>query len=156
MRVGEDSPYMLQVAPVRKELRCELGSDHERAFGIDKLNYRRSTVPAITHVDYSARVQTIDRVRNPLFHKLLTKFYEKTGCPVLINTSFNVRSEPIVCTPDDAYRCLLMTDMDALVIGRQIIFREEQPQVRAGRPGEAPRHSFNWTRERSSSMYGIR
>jgi carbamoyltransferase len=74
-------------------------------------------------------VQTIDRVRNPLFHKLLTRFYEKTGCPVLINTSFNVRSEPIVCTPDDAYRCLLMTDMDVLVMGRQIILRDEQPRV---------------------------
>ena len=120
---------MLQVAPVRKELRSEMSADYEQAFGIDKLNYRRSTMPAITHVDYSARVQTIDRVRNPLFHKLLTKFYEKTGCPVMINTSFNIRSEPIVCTPEDAYRCLLMTDMDVLVMGRQIIFREDQPQV---------------------------
>ncbi len=129
MRPGEDSPYMLQVAPVRRELRCPLGPEYEQAFGIDKLNFKRSTLPAITHVDYSARVQTIDRVRNPLFHQLLMRFYEKTDCPVLINTSFNVRSEPIVCTPDDAYRCLLMTDMDVLVIGRQIIFREEQPQV---------------------------
>jgi carbamoyltransferase len=129
MRPLEDSPYMLQVAPVRKELRTEVGEGYEKAFGIDKLNYRRSTIPAITHVDYSARVQTIDRVRNPLFHKLLTKFYEKTGCPVLINTSFNIRSEPIVCTPEDAYRCLLMTDMDVLVLGRQIILREDQPQV---------------------------
>jgi carbamoyltransferase len=129
MRPGEDSPYMLLVAPVRDELRCPLGADYEQAFGIDKLNFKRSTLPAITHVDYSARVQTIDQVRNPLFHQLLTRFYEKTGCPVLINTSFNVRSEPIVCTPDDAYRCLLMTDMDVLVMGRQIIFREEQPQV---------------------------
>ena len=129
MRPLEDSPYMLQVAPVRKELRTQLGEDYEKAFGIEKLNYKRSTLPAITHVDYSARVQTIDRVRNPLFHKLLTKFYEKTGCPVLINTSFNVRSEPIVCTPDDAYRCLLMTDMDVLVLGRQIVMREDQPQM---------------------------
>jgi carbamoyltransferase len=129
MRPLEDSPYMLQVAPVRKELRTELGEGYEKAFGIDKLNFKRSTLPAITHVDYSARVQTIDRVRNPLFHKLLTKFYEKTGCPVLINTSFNIRSEPIVCTPEDAYRCLLMTDMDVLVLGRQVILREDQPQV---------------------------
>jgi carbamoyltransferase len=128
-RTLEDSPYMLQVAPVRSELRTELGAGYEKAFGIDKLNYKRSTVPAITHVDYSARIQTIDRIRNPLFHKLLTKFYEKTGCPVMINTSFNIRSEPIVCTPEDAYRCLLMTDMDVLVMGRQIILREDQPQV---------------------------
>jgi carbamoyltransferase len=129
MRPLEDSPYMLQVAPVRQELRTELADDYQQAFGIDKLNHKRSTLPAITHVDYSARVQTIDRVRNPLFHNLLTKFHEKTGCPVLINTSFNIRSEPIVCTPEDAYRCLLMTEMDVLVMGRQIILREDQPQV---------------------------
>jgi carbamoyltransferase len=130
MRPLEDSPYMLQVAPVRHELRTELGrEDDQQAFGIEKLNQRRSTLPAITHVDYSARVQTIDRVRNPLFHNLLTRFHEKTGCPVLINTSFNIRSEPIVCTPEDAYRCLLMTEMDVLVMGRQIILREDQPHV---------------------------
>ena len=129
MRPLEDSPYMLQVAPVRQELRTELGADYEQAFGIDKLNHKRSTLPAITHVDYSARVQTVDRVRNPLLHKLLTRFHERTGCPVLINTSFNIRSEPIVCTPQDAYRCLLMTDMDVLVMGRQIILREDQPQI---------------------------
>ncbi len=129
VRPKEDSAYMLLVAPVRKEIRTQLGEDHDKAFGIEKLNFKRSTIPAITHVDYSARIQTIDKVRNPLFHKLLTKFYEKTGCPVIINTSFNIRSEPIVCTPEDAYRCLLMTDMDVLVMGRQIIFREEQPQV---------------------------
>ncbi len=129
MRPGEDSPYMLQVAPVRSEIRTDPGPGYEKAFGIEKLNYKRSTLPAITHVDYSARVQTIDRQRNPLFHKLLTKFYEKTGCPVLINTSFNVRSEPIVCTPQDAYRCMMMTDMDVLVVGRQIILRTEQPEV---------------------------
>jgi len=104
-------------------------SGYEKSFGIEKLNFKRSSVPAITHVDYSARLQTVDNVRNPLFHKLLTKFYEKTGCPVMINTSFNIRSEPIVCTPADAYRCLLVTEMDALVMGRQIILREEQPQL---------------------------
>jgi len=128
-RPMEDSPYMLLVAPVSQSIRTELGAGYEQAFGIDKLNFKRSSVPAITHVDYSARVQTIDHVRNPLFHKLLTKFYEKTGCPVMINTSFNIRSEPIVCTPQDAYRCLLMTDMDVLVMGRQIILRDDQPQM---------------------------
>ncbi|MBI2823418.1 MAG: carbamoyltransferase [Planctomycetia bacterium] len=125
----EDSPYMLLVAPVHEKIRTELGAGYEKAFGIDKLNYKRSSIPAITHVDYSARMQTIDDVRNPLFHKLLTRFYEKTGCPVMINTSFNIRSEPIVCTPEDAYRCMLMTEMDVLVMGRQIILREDQPQV---------------------------
>lgn len=126
MRPGEDSPYMLLVAPVREKWRTPLGAGYEQAFGIDKLNFVRSTLPAITHVDYSARVQTVDPQRNPLFHKLITAFHEKTGCPVLINTSFNVRSEPIVCTPEDAYRCFLATDMDVLVVGRQVLLKEEQ------------------------------
>lgn len=126
MRPFQESPYMLLVAPVREEHRTPLGPDYDQAFGIDKLNFRRSTIPAVTHVDYSARVQTVDRERNPLLHRLLTRFHEKTGCPVMINTSFNVRSEPIVCTPDDAYRCFLMTDMDVLVVGRQILYRDQQ------------------------------
>ena len=126
MRPDEDSPYMLLVAPVRDELRTPVEAGYEQAFGIDKLNYRRSTIPAITHVDYSARVQTVDEARNPLYYKLLTRFYEKTGCAVLINTSFNVRGEPIVCTPADAYRCFMGTNMDILVVGRQILLREEQ------------------------------
>jgi carbamoyltransferase len=130
MRPNEDSPYMLLVAPVREEIRTPLGEGYEQAFGIDKLHYKRSTLPAITHVDYSARVQTVDNVRNPLLHQLMTKFHEKTGCPVIINTSFNIRSEPIVCTPEDAYRCLLVTEMDVLVMGRQIVHREEQRQLR--------------------------
>jgi carbamoyltransferase len=127
MPPGTDSPYMLLVAPVRDEIRLPPGPGYDQAFGIDKLNYRRSTLPAITHVDYSARVQTVDVDRNPLFHKLITKFHERTGCPVLINTSFNVRGEPIVCTPRDAYRCFLGTNMDVLVVGRQILRREDQP-----------------------------
>ena len=129
MRPDQESPYMLLVAPVRPELRCELGDDYQQAFGIEKLNYRRSSLPAITHVDYSARVQTVDRVRNPLLHALMTEFHVKTGCPVLINTSFNVRSEPIVCTPDDAYRCFMMTEMDVLVVGRHVLLKSEQSQV---------------------------
>ncbi|MFN0054997.1 MAG: carbamoyltransferase [Planctomycetales bacterium] len=126
MRPFQESPYMLLVAPVRDEHRTQLGPEYEQAFGIDKLNFRRSTIPAVTHVDYSARVQTVDRDRNPLLHRLMTRFHEKTNCPVLINTSFNVRSEPIVCTPEDAYRCFMMTDMDVLVLGRQIVHRQEQ------------------------------
>ena len=126
MRPYEDSPYMLLVAPVRKDRRTQLGPEHAQALGIDRLHFCRSSIPAVTHVDYSARVQTVDRERNPLLHRLMTRFYERTGCPVLINTSFNVRSEPIVCTPEDAYRCFMMTDMDVLVLGRHILVKEEQ------------------------------
>ena len=126
MRPQQDSPYMLLVAPVRSERRLanDVGSS---ALGIEKLNVPRSDIPAVTHVDYSARIQTVDRVRNPLVHQLLTRFYELTGCAVMINTSFNVRSEPIVCTPLDAYRCFMMTDMDALVVGKQLLLKSEQP-----------------------------
>jgi len=128
MRPYADSPYMLLVAPVREELRTEVGPGHETAFGIEKLHYCRSTIPAVTHVDYSARVQTVDRERHPLLYRLMTRFHERTGCPVLINTSFNVRSEPIVCTPEDAYRCFMATDMDVLVLGRHILRKTEQTQ----------------------------
>lgn len=128
MRPNEDSPYMLLVAPVRPDKRLDPGAGHDSAFGIDKLNYKRSVIPAVTHVDWSARVQTVDRERHPLLHQLMTRFHERTGCPVLINTSFNVRSEPIVCTPDDAYRCFLMTDIDVLVLGRHILLKDEQKQ----------------------------
>lgn len=127
MRPGEESPYMLLVAPVAEEIRTKLSGDYDSAFGIDKLNYSRSEIPAVTHIDYSARVQTVDNLRNPLLHALMTKFFEKTSCPVMINTSFNVRSEPIVCTPEDAYRCFMMTDLDALVLGRQLLLKEHQP-----------------------------
>lgn len=126
MRPGEDSPYMLQVANVHPRHRLPVPAEHERAFGIDKLNYLRSTVPAITHVDYSARVQTVDRERAPLLYKLMKQFHARTGCPVMINTSFNVRSEPIVCTPEDAWRCFLATDIDVLVLGNQILLKDEQ------------------------------
>jgi carbamoyltransferase len=126
MRKGEESPYMLLVAPVQESIRTELGAEYESAFGIDKLHFSRSSLPAITHVDYSARVQTVDPARNPLLHKMMTRFYELTDCPVMINTSFNVRSEPIVCTPDDAYRCFMNTDMDVLVMGRYILLKDTQ------------------------------
>ena len=125
MRPNEESPYMLQVAPVRHERRLK-NEAVKSLFGIDKLNEPRSDIPAVTHVDYSARIQTIDRTRNPLVHQLLTRFHQLTGCAVMINTSFNVRSEPIVCTPLDAYRCFMMTDMDALVVGKQLLLKTEQ------------------------------
>ena len=128
MRENEDSPYMLQVAPVSKAIRHQMPDDYESKFGIEKLNYCRSSIPAVTHVDFSARVQTVDNDRNPLLYSLMSSFYEKTGCPVLINTSFNVRSEPIVCTPEDAYRCFQMTDMDVLVLGRHVLRKKDQSE----------------------------
>ncbi len=129
MRPYEDSPYMLLVAPVREEHRLQPPPEAVRAFGIEKLRHLRSTIPAVTHVDYSARVQTVDERRNPLLHRLLTCFHQRTECPVLVNTSFNVRGEPIVCTPEDAYRCFMATDMDVLVVGRAIVRKERQRQA---------------------------
>ena len=129
MRTQEESPYMLQVAPVHKSIRKAPPPESETAFGIDKLNFERSTLPAITHVDYSARVQTVDTERNPILHRLLSSFYKRTGCPVLINTSFNVRGEPIVCTPQDAYHCFQVTDMDVLVLGRVVVLKSEQDEI---------------------------
>jgi carbamoyltransferase len=99
-------------------------------FGIDKLNVVRSTIPAVTHVDYSARVQTVHRETNALFHQLLQAFKARTGCPVLVNTSFNVRGEPIVCTPEDAFRCFMGTDLDLLVIGRAVLRKDRQDSAR--------------------------
>jgi carbamoyltransferase len=126
MRPNEDSPYMLLVAPVREQLRTPPAPGSETAQGFEKLRYVRSQIPAVTHVDNSARVQTVDRERHPLLHRLLSCFYEQTGCPVMINTSFNVRGEPIVCTPEDAYRGFLMTGIDALVMGRYVLHKERQ------------------------------
>ncbi len=124
MRSNEDSPYMLLVAPVRADKRVPTSENGAR--GIDKLKQLRSVVPAITHVDYSARVQTVDPERHPRFHRILKKFEEMTGCPVVINTSFNVRGEPIVCTPQDAVRCFMATNIDALVVGRFLLRKAEQ------------------------------
>jgi carbamoyltransferase len=132
MSPGTESPYMLLVANVREDLRTAPQPGDEQAFGIQRLNACRSQIPAVTHVDYSARVQTVDAERSPLLYQLLTRFYEKTGCPVLINTSFNVRGEPIVCTPEDAYRCFLATGMDVLILGRHLVYRQEQKR-KAGR-----------------------
>ena len=126
MKPPQESPYMLLVAPVQSDIRTPTSADHEQSFGIEKLNHCRSSIPAVTHVDYSARIQTVDAERNPVMHQLLTAFHGITGCPVMINTSFNVRSEPIVCTPEDAFRCFMTTDMDALVLGRYVLLKSEQ------------------------------
>ncbi len=120
----EDSPYMLLVAAVRREKRT--GADDRSARGLDKLKVVRSVIPAVTHVDHSARIQTVSREENPLYYRLIERFREKTGCAVLVNTSFNVRGEPIVCTPEDAYRCFTRTHMDYLVLGPFLLSREEQ------------------------------
>jgi carbamoyltransferase len=130
MRPGQESPYMLLVAPVRQAQRLPIapGDRHVMANDPDlcnRVNVVRSTVPAITHVDHSARVQTVDQARNPRFHSLLQAFHDLTGCPVLVNTSFNVRGEPIVCTPEDAYRCFLATDMDALVLEDMVLYKKD-------------------------------
>jgi len=131
MRPEDESPYMLLVAPVRVARRLPV--QDEGLAGIDKLRVSRSEIPAVTHVDYSARVQTVDRERHGRFYALVARFYERTGCPVVINTSFNVRGEPIVCTPAEAYRCFLATDMDALVIERFVMLKREQRGAAARR-----------------------
>jgi carbamoyltransferase len=129
MEPDEESPYMLLVAPVRESIRKKSPTEFEKAVGPNRTNLERSTLPAITHVDDSARVQTVDDERNPMFHRLLSCFHERTGCPVLINSSFNVRGEPIVCTPEDAFRCFQLTDIDVLAIGRVVLLKKEQPEV---------------------------
>ncbi len=121
-----DSPYMLLVAPVREDLRVPLTSEQEKLFGIDKLNVPRSTIPAVTHVDHSARIQTVRREENPLYYDLLRAFERLTGCGVLVNTSFNVRGEPIVCTPENAYTCFMRTEMDFLAMGDFLLDKRAQ------------------------------
>jgi carbamoyltransferase len=122
------SPYMLIVAPIKESLRIPLTETQKQLFGVEQLKLKRSQLPAITHVDYSARVQTVHKETNPRYHALLKAFEEKTGCGVLVNTSFNVRGEPIVCTPDDAYRCFMRTEMDYLVIENYLLDKRDQPQ----------------------------
>ena len=133
LQPGQESPYMLLVAPVLDKHRVSIPADELRMMKTDpdlrhRVNVVRSTVPAITHVDYSARVQTVDEVRNPRFYRLMKTFYQLTDCPILVNTSFNVRGEPIVCTPEDAYRCFLGTDMDALVLEDFVLHKEEMTE----------------------------
>jgi carbamoyltransferase len=127
---GQASPYMLLVAPVREEHRMAIDEATREKMANDpdlrnRVNIPRSTIPAVTHVDYSARLQTVDQSRNPRMTRLLEAFHQRTGCPVLVNTSFNVRGEPIVCTPEDAFRCLLATEMDALVMEDVIVLKKD-------------------------------
>ena len=121
-----DSPYMLLVADVQKEKRCSMTKEQEALFGIDKLNVPRSSVPAITHVDYSARIQTVHADTNPKYHAVISKIKEKTGCPLVVNTSFNVRGEPIICTSIDAFKCFMGTEMDVLAVGNYLLYKEQQ------------------------------
>jgi carbamoyltransferase len=123
-----DSPYMLLVAPVRAGERRAMSEEEQKLFGIDKLNVPRSTIPAVTHVDYSARIQTVRREENALYYDLIAAFGRLTGCPLLVNTSFNVRGEPIVCTPQEAYTCFMRTEMDVLVVGDFVLEKEEQAE----------------------------
>lgn len=124
--IDEDSPYMLLVADVQKGLRREMSESEKALFGIDKLNVPRSTIPAVTHVDYSARIQTVHADTNPRYHALISRFKALTGCPVVVNTSFNVRGEPIVCTATDAFRCFMGSEIELLVVGNSVLRKEEQ------------------------------
>ena len=121
-----DSPYMLLVDNVKEDKRIKMTQEEESLFGIDKLNIKRSSIPAITHVDYSARIQTVHKQTNPKYHALITKFKEKTQCSVLVNTSFNVRGEPIVCKPEDAFKCFMGTELDILVVGNCVLRKDQQ------------------------------
>ena len=121
-----DSPYMLLVADVQKDKRLTMTDEEETLFGVDKLNVPRSSVPAITHVDYSARIQTVHADTNPRYHNVISKFKEKTGCPLVVNTSFNVRGEPIICSPTDAFKCFMGTELEVLAIGNYLMIKEEQ------------------------------
>jgi len=126
--IDRESPYMLLVADVKKEKQRKMNDEELNLWGIDKLNTVRSEIPAVTHIDYSARIQTVNKNDNPVYHSLINKFYEKTGCPVIVNTSFNVRGEPIVESLMDAYKCFMRTEMDILVLGNYILYKENQPE----------------------------
>jgi carbamoyltransferase len=130
MRENEDSPYMLLVAPVLEHRRTPVAPETEKLEGIEKLKVPRSEVPAITHVDYSARVQTVDDSRHGRYYRLIKSFEERTGCPVIINTSFNVRGEPIVMSPEHAYRCFMATNIDVLVVDDFVLLKKEQPDAK--------------------------
>jgi len=124
--LNRESPYMLIVAPVKENIRRQMTKEEQSYFGLDQLHVVRSVIPAVTHVDYSARVQTVTEKTNPLYYKMIKAFGEKYGCPVIINTSFNVRGEPIVCTPEDAYLCFMRTNMDYLIMGNYLLNKEDQ------------------------------
>ena len=124
--LNNDSPYMLLVSEVKENKQIKMNAEDEKLFGIDKLNVKRSSVPAITHVDYSARIQTVHKDTNPRYYDLITEFKKNTNCPVLVNTSFNVRGEPIVCSIDDAFNCFMGTNLDILVIEDFVLFKHHQ------------------------------
>lgn len=124
-----DSPYMLFVADVKNDKRRTMTKEEDALFGIEKLNIPRSSVPAVTHVDYSARIQTVHTDTNPRYHRIISKFKEKTGCPLVLNTSFNVRGEPIVCTPTDAFKCFMGTEIDVLAVGSYVLYKEQQDKM---------------------------
>lgn len=130
LKNGCVSPYMLLVAPIQESKRIAAAPQEKPLFGLDLLKVRRSCVPGITHVDYSSRVQTVDEKRHGRYYRLLKRFEAKTGCPLVINTSFNVRGEPIVCTPEDAYRCFMATNMDMLVMENVVLRKERQPKAK--------------------------
>ena len=129
--MDDDSPYMLFVTDVVKDKRRKMTAEEQALFGIDKLNIPRSEIPAVTHVDYSARVQTVHKETNPRYYALIKRFKELTGCPVVVNTSFNVRGEPIICTPEDAFRCFMGTELDVLIIGNTELIKAKQSQALA-------------------------
>lgn len=129
MAPGKDSPYMLLVAPVNPDKCMEGDGEAKTLIGLDRLKVKRSEIPAVTHVDYSARVQTVDETRNGRYARLLRRIRERTGCPLVINTSFNIRGEPIVCSPEHAYRCFMATNMDVLVLEKQILYKTDQPEA---------------------------
>ena len=122
-----ESPYMLLTAPVKEGIRRRMTLVEEKLFGIQKLNVKRSSIPAVTHVDYSARIQTVDQEDSPLYYALINAFYKQTGCAVIVNTSFNVRGEPLVCAPREAYQCFMRTDMDYLAMGSFLLDKRVQP-----------------------------
>jgi len=126
--LNKDSPYMLFVADINKNIKMEMSEDQKKLFGIEKLNVKRSKIPAVTHVDYSARIQTVHQNTNPKYYKLIKFFKEITGCPVLVNTSFNVRGEPIVCSIKDAYDCFMGTELDILICENFILHKENQKE----------------------------
>jgi carbamoyltransferase len=129
--MDNDSPYMLLVADVVKDRRRQMSADEQALFGIDKLNVPRSAIPAVTHIDYSARVQTVHKETNPRYYAVIKRFKDLTNCPVIVNTSFNVRGEPIICTPEDAFRCFMGTELDFLVVGNSLLDKTAQSQVLA-------------------------
>jgi carbamoyltransferase len=137
-QIDRASPYMLLVAPVVEDRKVAMTQEQDRLFGIEKLNIARSDIPAVTHIDYSARIQTVSQQDNPLYHELISAFYRKTGCPVIINTSFNVRGEPIVCRPSEAYTCFMRTEMDYLVMGSFLMAKANQKKLE---------HDVDWKKE---------